>query len=279
MIIDFHTHIVPPEVKANRSHYNNVDRGFAAINGDPKSKLATAEELIGAMDKDEVDIAVALNYGWETHALCVQINDYILESIARYPERLVGFCTVNPAEGDIAVKEMERCIKAGAKGIGELRLDTQFPEGEFLEQLRPLAELMIEHKLMMLVHSSDPIGHAHPGKGTVTPDLLYNLAAAFPELKIICAHWGGGLPFYELMPEVKIVLKNVYYDTAASPFIFTNQIYGQVAQLCGADKILFGTDYPLLPPRRYIKEINALDLPQETKDKILFGNAKRLLGI
>ena len=279
MVIDFHTHIVPPQVKENRRQYVQNDRSFASIYRDSKAKLATTEELIAAMDKDEVDKSVVLNYGWETHTLCAQINDYILESVARYPKRLIGFCSAAPSEGEAALKELTRCIRGGAKGFGEVRLDTQFPEGGWLEIIKPFAELIIEKNLLLLAHSSDPIGHAHPGKGEVTPGLLYSLATTFPELKIICAHWGGGLPFYALMPEVKTALKNVYFDTAASPFLYTPQVYGQVAQLVGAEKILFGSDYPLIPQRRFLKEIAALDLPEATKKKILAGNAKKLLGI
>ena len=279
MVIDFHTHIVPQRVKENRHQYVQNDRSFAAIYRDAKAKLATAEELIADMDKDGVDASVILNYGWETHELCVQINNYILESVTKYPKRLIGFCSAAPSEGEVALKELKRCIRGGAKGFGELRLDTQFPEDGWLEIIRPFAELIVENNLLLLAHSSDPIGHAHPGKGEVTPDVLYSLATAFPDLKMICAHWGGGLPFYALMPEVKTALKNVYFDSAASPFIYTSEIYGQVAQLVGENKILFGSDYPLIPQRRFLKEITALDLPETTKKKILSGNAKKLLGI
>ena len=52
-----------------------------------------------------------------------------------------------------------------------------------------------------------------------------------------------------------------------------------MSQLVGADKILFGSDYPLIPQSRYIQEINSTDLPEEEKDLILSGNARRLLGI
>jgi hypothetical protein len=81
------------------------------------------------------------------------------------------------------------------------------------------------------------------------------------------------------MPEVKTALKNVYFDTAASPFLYTSEIYGQVVQLVGAEKILFGSDYPLISQRRFLKEINGLALPVEIKKSILGGNAQKLLGI
>ena len=74
-------------------------------------------------------------------------------------------------------------------------------------------------------------------------------------------------------------MSNVFFDTAASPFLYTPEVYNQVIQLVGADKILFGSDYPLLAQSRLLKEIGALDLPEETKNLILSGNALRLLGI
>jgi hypothetical protein len=279
MIIDFHTHIVSPKIKQNRDEYARRCRSFASIYSDPKAKLATAGEIIAAMDKDGVDVSVVLNYGWSTQPLCIEVNDYILESAARYPQRLVGFCSVVPSADESALKEVERCIKNGARGIGELRLDDHLKKKHSMALVKPIIEMIIQHNLILLTHASEPVGHLYSGKGEATPDLLYTLITAFPDLKLVCAHWGGGLPFYALMPEVKTALKNVYFDTAASPFLYTPQVYGQVAQLVGDDKILFGSDYPLIPPRRFLKEIAALDLPEKTKRKILAGNAKKLLGL
>jgi hypothetical protein len=123
------------------------------------------------------------------------------------------------------------------------------------------------------------VGHDYPGKGAITPDVLYPFITSFPDLTIVCAHWGGGLPFYALMPEVKKAMSNVFFDTAASPFLYSPQVYTQVIQLVGTDKILFGSDYPLLAQGRLLGEIRSLDLPEETKNLILSGNAQRLLGI
>jgi predicted TIM-barrel fold metal-dependent hydrolase len=231
------------------------------------------------MDKDGIDISVVLNYGWKTQSLCVEINDYIMESVARFPRRLIGFCNVTLNTGDTALKELERCVWGGVKGIGEIRPDIVSGKGKVIETIRPLAEFAIKNNLILLTHASEPVGHQYPGKGKATPDLIYTLITAFPDLKIVCAHWGGGLPFYALMPEVKQAMKNVYFDTAASPFLYKSEVYNQVSQLVGDDKILFGSDYPLIPQRRFLKEIHALDLPENTKEKILAGNAQRLLGI
>jgi predicted TIM-barrel fold metal-dependent hydrolase len=130
-----------------------------------------------------------------------------------------------------------------------------------------------------LSHASEPVGHQYAGKGKITPDLLYVLITTYPDITHVLAHWGGGLPFYALMPEVKEVLRTVYFDSAASPFLYVPEVYRRVGELVGADKILFGTDYPLLAQRRLIKEIDSLSLPAETREQILSGNACRLLGI
>ena len=278
MIIDFHTHVLPPRIKNNRSYYVARDSVFALIYPDERAKMATAEELIGVMDRDGVDISVIVNYGWGTHKLCVETNDYILESMARYPNRLIGFGAVLPgAPGALA--EIERCARGGIRGVGELRFDMPSLDFARKEVMQPLVEALQAHRLILLLHVSEPVGHVYPGKGGVTPERLYPFITNFPELPIVCAHWGGGLPFYTLMPEVREALENVYFDTAASPFLYRPEIYSQVSQLVGADRILFGSDYPLLPPGRLLREIDSIDLTEEARSLILSGNARRLLGI
>ena len=279
MIIDFHTHVFPPRIKKNRGKYIDSDPCFALLYSKKEAKLATAEELIASMDKAEVDVSVIVNIGWTTHELCVETNDYILESIAKYPKRLVGFGAVQPNSYEAALAEIERCAQAGARGVGEMRPDMQlFDLGDEI-LMQPLVEMLKKHQLILLTHASEPVGHEYPGKGSITPEALYPFIVNYPDLTVICAHWGGGLPFYALMPEVKRAMSNVFFDTAASPFLYSPQVYNQVIQLVGADKILFGSDYPLLEQSRLINEIRSLDLPEETKALILSGNARRLLDI
>ncbi|MFC1861993.1 amidohydrolase family protein, partial [Chloroflexota bacterium] len=238
MIIDFHTHIVPPGIKKNPSKYIERDPCFAILYSSPNPKLATADELIASMDREEIDMSVVLNLGWTTHELCVETNDYILESIARYPKRLIGFCTVQPQSLKAAIDEIERCAKGGARGVGEMRPDMQLLDTRDEEMMGPLIEVIMKHNLVLLTHASEPVGHEYPGKGIITPDVLYPIITSFPDLTLVCAHWGGGLPFYALMLEVKKAMSNVFFDTAASPFLYSPQIYNQVSQLVGADKIL-----------------------------------------
>jgi len=279
MIIDFHTHVLPPRIKNNRSDYVERDTAFGQIYSGEKVKIATAEDLINGMDRDGVDISVIVNYGWSTPALCVETNDYILESVARYPRRLIGFGAVSSYTDDAALKEIERCVRGGIRGVGELRPDTQSLDYSHKGIIKPFYDLLRKHKLILLTHASEPVGHLYPGKGGATPDLLYAFISSFPDVPIVCAHWGGGLPFYALMPEVRAALENVYFDTAISPFLYRPEIYQQVSQLIGADRILFGSDFPVIAQSRVINEIKAADLKEDARNEILSGNASRLLGL
>ncbi|MEE9198343.1 MAG: amidohydrolase family protein [Dehalococcoidia bacterium] len=279
MIIDFHTHIFPPHIRANRESYLARDHTFSHLYSDPKAKLNTAEDLIESMDANGVDVAVVLNMGWSEHEFCVETNDYIIESARRYPERLVPFCGVNPATGDDAVAEIERCAGLGARGIGELH---SYAQGYKLDDIRVMGPVMEEaqrHNLIVLTHSSEPVGHIYPGKGTVTPEELCGFIQGFPEAIIVCAHWGGGLPFYALMPEVKEALRRVYFDTAASPFLYTPEVFPTVVECLGPDKILFGTDCPVITQKRLLDQIEGLGWPQGLKGQVLGGNARALLGL
>jgi len=255
------------------------DAAFAQIYSGEKVKIATAEDLINSMDRDGVDVSVIVNYSWTTHKLCVFTNDYILESVARYPKRLIGFCAINSYTDDVSLKEIERCVRGGIRGVGELRPDTLLPDYTKKNIIKPFTDLVHKYKLIVLTHSSEPVGHQYPGKGNATPDLLYQFISHFNELPVVCAHWGGGLPFYALMPEVRQALENVYFDTAISPFLYRPEIYLQVSQLIGADRILFGSDFPVIAQSRVFNEIKASELTEENKEEILHGNARRLLGI
>jgi len=277
VIIDFHTHVFPPQLRQNRKDYLGRDPLFARLYSDPKAKVATAEELIASMDEEGIDLSVILNIGWTDHELCQQTNDYIMEAASRYPDRLVGFCAIQPRAGEAAIAEIERCARGGIRGIGELRPDIQGFDLEDEAIMSPVVETAKRHGFVLLTHSSEPVGHEYMGKGSITPDILYRFICRFPQLPIVCAHWGGGLPFYALMPEVKTALKNVFFDTAASPFLYRSEIFKHVAEIVGVDKILFGSDYPLMPPSRIIKQLRSLDMGLEAEALILGGNAEGLL--
>jgi len=278
VIIDFHTHIFPPWVIEKRAEYVRRDSCFSLLYSQPKARLITAEELIAGMDEAQVDLSVVLNIGWVSHELCVKTNDYILDSISRYPDRLVGFCGIQPSAGDAALVEIERCAKMGVRGIGEMRSDIQGFDLTDKLIMQPLVDTVVQHGLILLTHASEPVGHRYTGKGSITPDVLYSFILAFPELKLVCAHWGGGLPFYALMPEVARALPNVFFDTAATIWLYQPKIFKQVSDIIGSDKILFGTDYPLISQSRIMAQIKSAELSEQDRTNILGRNAQKLLS-
>ena len=277
VIMDFHTHIFPPWLNERRDEYIKRDACFSLLYSQPKARLATAEELLADMDEAGIYLSVVLNIGWVSHELCVKTNDYILDSVSRYPKRLIGFCAIQPGAGGAAMAEIERCTRGGAKGIGELRSDVQGFDLTDKTTMKPLVDAALKHDLIFLTHSSEPVGHEYSGKGSITPDVLYSFVTAFPNLRVVCAHWGGGLPFYGLMPEVAGALANVFFDTAATVFLYRPDVFEQVSGIIGSDKILFGTDYPLMHQDRVLAQVQSARLPAKDKAKILGDNAQQML--
>jgi predicted TIM-barrel fold metal-dependent hydrolase len=278
MIIDLHTHITAPEIIARRDVYCQRDAWFAALYDDPRARLATADDLLKALDSAGVDRAVAFGFGWADMGLCRAANDYTVEAVRQHGDRLIGFAIVNPCQPQKALRELDRCVAAGLRGVGELMPDGQGFALDDVSLLAPLAEYTTMHHLPILVHTSEPVGHSYPGKGAVGPGGVYDFARAFPDVTLICAHWGGGLPFYELMPEVRHALTRVYYDTAASPFLYDEQVLPLLARLI-PHKICFGSDFPLLRPNCYLHRFRSGELEPKALEAVLGGNAAHVLGL
>ena len=279
MIIDSHTHVFPPELIGRRESLLERDETLAAMFSDPRARMADAEELVATMDGAAVDLSVAVGIGWNDIGLAREANDYLIDAVSRFPLRLRGFCAVNPLWGDAAAAEIERCAAAGLSGIGELHPDTQgFDLGD-KTVMAPVVEAAAAVGMPILTHTSEPVGHTYPGKGNVTSATLCRFIEAFPEATVICAHWGGGLPFYALMPEVRESLARVYFDSAASPFLYREEVFAAVVGLVGADRIMFGTDYPLISQKRLMRQVVDSPISDDAKESILYRNAARLLGL
>ncbi|MBM4288084.1 MAG: amidohydrolase [Deltaproteobacteria bacterium] len=277
-MIDIHTHVFPPEIVRQRENYFGEDPAFRWLYDSPQAKLNTAEELIQAMADQGVEQSVIFGFPWRTLKLMRRHNDYIIEAQHRFPRHLIGFACVNALETGAAA-EVERCLAAGCRGVGELAFYHEGLGGDILSALAPIADLCMGYGVPLLLHANEPVGHAYPGKSPMQLGDLYSLVKAFPELTLILAHWGGGLFFYNLLKkEVPAALKNVYFDTAASPFLYRPEIYRLAAEILGPEKILFGSDYPLLPPSRYLKEMQEGGLSPEHQEMILGKNALRLFG-
>jgi len=279
MIIDVHTHAFSKEIIENRDKFCNLDPSFSLIYTNKKAKLATSEDLIHSMDEAYVDKSIVCNYPWSKMEHCIRMNDYILESIVKYPKRLIGFCTVSIDDEEKAASEVERCLKAGMKGVGEMGFYYSDITLKIIKKLKPIMEIVKKYDAIFLLHTNESVGHSYPGKSPMKLKSLYNFIKTFQNVKIILAHWGGGFFLYHLMPEIEKLCENIYYDTAASPFLYKKKVYLIAKETAGISKILFGSDYPLLSPKKYIKEVKDLNLDESEFKKIFGENAKNLLKI
>jgi predicted TIM-barrel fold metal-dependent hydrolase len=279
--IDFHTHVLPPSFQRDLETLRGRDATFASL-FDGTQRMATTDDLVAALDEDGINAAVAVGYGWCDPAMARKSNDYLLDAAQKHPGKIIPFCSVHPGWGDDPLAEVERCIAQGARGIGELHPTSQGIDLATDPHLDGLMELALRHGLPVMVHGSEPVGHAYPGKGIATPEVLLAFAQRYPQNTIICAHWGGGLPFYSLMPEVRKALANVYFDSAVSPFLYASDIFPVAVKAAGAKHVLFASDFPLMRPKRVLEQAReSLTLAGmgDDLDAVLHDNAARLLGL
>ncbi len=252
MIIDVHTHIFPPEVIAGRERFLDGEPSFAAIYADPKAPMVDADGLVEAMDRDRVDVSWALGFPWQREENARLHNDYLARAAAESNGRLRALGCVQPPLA-WARREAERALALGLSGLGELAF-----YGSDLDPaaLAPFCALCAEAGAPLLLHTNEPVGHRYPGKAPMTLAALYALIRQNPATRLVLAHMGAGLFFYaSLKKEVAGALANVWIDTAAAPFLYRPRAYGLAVELLGAEKVLLGSDYPLIPVERYQREL------------------------
>jgi predicted TIM-barrel fold metal-dependent hydrolase len=293
MHLDAHVHFMPPELAEHLSAFAEQEPYWGLLlTGNPPAHSvqgwASPERMIDDMDRAGIDRVLIQSEYRMTHQACVARNNQALELVRRWPNRVSAFACLQPKAGAVAMDELQRCLDGGLLGVGELNPYGQAHTLEDPDFLR-MVEACIRHNVPLNLHVSEEIGHFYLGK-TPTPLMhYYQLACRYPELKLVLAHWGGGLLFYEIMPEVRRALRNVWYDTAASPLLFpTERIFRQALQCVDHTKLLYGSDYPLLLyPRRqaepdfrpFLGEIDCLGLSPEVYADLMGNNAARLLGL
>jgi uncharacterized protein len=278
-VVDAHVHLFPPEIIHHRQDYLGRDARFDEIYCSPKAHMATAEDLLVQMKACGVDLSVASGFPFTDAGLCKLVNDYVLEQVALHPGRIAGLACVAPGKPG-ALAELERCLDAGLLGCGELAPVSWAA----IEAVRggadgydAIAGCLRERGLLLLVHASEPVGHAYPGKGRFYPVDCLALAEAYPGLKIVLAHMGGGLFLYESMPEVRKALADVCYDTAAVPYLYRAEVYDAAVSIAGPEKFIFGSDFPLLVPARYHEGLARLAPP--VRQAFEGDNARRVFGL
>jgi len=277
MIIDFHTHVFPPFFRNERNLYFPEEPAFQLLYNSPNSRLVGIEELLKTMDEEGVHKSVIFGFPWQKTDNFSRHNDYIIESVQRHPDRLIGFCSFAPLSPE-APKEAERCLESGLSGVGELATYDCGISGRHILAFKDIMKICSQFDVPLLLHTNEPVGHQYPGKSPMILSELYKLLKEYPSNRIVLAHWGGGLFFYALMKkEVKEVFRNVWFDTAASPYLYVPDIYRTAGEIVGFEKVLFGSDYPLLNPGRYFKEMESINLSSGSFKKIVGENAAHLL--
>lgn len=275
-VIDTHVHIISPELRREVQSHIQRDDFLAQICSSPVHKFASVEDLLAEMDRSGVAKAAVCSFPFSDEGICREINDYLLEAARSHPGRLLPMVAVDPRQRWME-REIARCHDAGAVGVGEL-----FPWGQKFDLVgndaSRLASYCCERGFPLLLHVNEPVGHDYAGKGTVSVIEAADFALSHPQLQIVYAHWGGGLLFYELMPELKRGLKHVFYDTAAGPFLYHSGIYRVAREIGLLHKILLGTDYPLISPHRYLQELAASGLNPAEQKLIRGENARRLFS-
>jgi len=276
LIIDFHTHIFPDDVSRNREKYSD-DPSFRLLYSSEKSGLIGLGELIDYIRDDDLSGAVAMSFPWRDADLCRLHNEYMAESASLSYGKIFPFGMV--PRGDISsVRKIAGEIKsAGLYGIGEIAFYEKGMDADAEKFLREVFEAAIDLSMPVCLHLNEPVGHIYPGKYEPCLGAVYMLLAEYRECRVVLSHWGGGMPFYELMPEVKEALRNVWYDTAATPYLYSGTIYKAALGIIPVEKILFGSDFPLLGVKRYREIIEAET--GESAPLIMGLNARKLLGV
>lgn len=229
-------------------------------------------------------MGVLLAWDAETHTgLPPVTNDYVAGIVKKYPDVFIGFASVDPWKGRLAVRELERAVKElGLRGLKCHPIAQAFFPND--RKFYPLWECCEAVKIPLLLHTGTTgVGAGVPGgnglklKYAQPIPCIDDIAADFPNLTIIGAH--PSWPWQEEMLAIAVHKTNVYIDLSGwSPKYFSPSLVQHANSLL-QDRVLFGSDYPFLTPERWIADFEKAGFKQAVWEKILVGNAKRLLGL
>ncbi len=283
--IDAHVHLYPTEVVVDPA-------GWAAACGEahwsrlctrrrkggaPVQLFPSVDELLHDLDAAGIERAVLLGWYWEKPATCAAQNRFYERCVQAHPDRLAACAAVHPED----LTELRRAQERGFVGVGELSPHSQgfaADDPRVSELLRAAGELGLPVNL----HVTDPASKRFDGWVETPLEDFTNWANAFPGTQFVLAHWGGGLAF----DAASRVLTNVWFDTAASPLLYDASAWERALAAVGAERLLFGSDYPL---RLFPKSDDAAGLvsfareargalPDAARSAVLGANAEWVFG-
>jgi predicted TIM-barrel fold metal-dependent hydrolase len=224
---------------------------------------------------DEADVGFGLLSAWHGPHGALIGNDEVAGWVAEHPDRLAGLAGVDLRRPVEAVRELRRCVgELGFKGLRIIPWLWELPPTD--RRFYPLYAACVELGVPVCtqVGHTGPLGSSEPGRPIPYID---DVAIDFPELTIVCGHIG--YPWTEEMVAVARKHPNVVIDTSA----YTARRYPpelvRYLKADGARKVLFGSNWPMIAPARALEHLDGLELPPETRDSFLDGNARRVFGL
>lgn len=286
-VCDAHIHLYPKTVYENPEKWGTT-RGesywlhcVAPCKGPQLQGWADAETLIPDMDAAGMEKAIVVGWYWEHSEVCLENIGWQKGWLGTHSDRLLTFAPFNASGGHEAIESIERAFDLNFAGIGELNPPAQ-GYGYDHESLLAVIELAGARGKWVNFHVTDPDTGDYPGKIDTPFAALISLAQSFPATRFIFSHLGGMMHLDQLAD-----LENVFLDTAAAPLLYDSAVYQTAVEQIGADRILFGTDYPLrtfprtLSQPEFVSHINQVrnsSLSNPDKALILGGNFQRLFA-
>lgn len=262
MIIDFHTHVFPDDFA---DHAMSVLSENAGVSYDASAK---ADSLLSVMDSCGIDKSVVL------HVVTKESQHSNVLKFAKEidSERLISFSSVMPD----SVHALEYIWYASDEGLRGLKfhpaLQRMRPDDE---KYFPIYDLARALNLIVTFHAGwDP---SYPDEVMASPESIVTVAKNFPGLRIVAAHLGG-LRLARDVFDNAAGKADIYMDTAYCDDAWLDKgLMTDIIRKHGADRILFGSDYPWHLPSREMGLVRSLDISENEKSMILGGNAERLL--
>ena len=261
IVIDCHAHIYHKKLAAR------AVKGVGEFYDVEMSCGGTAEELVGLAEKGPIKRFVVNAVAMNARSV-KKLNDLVAQECSAHKE-LTGLGTLHPDMDDAALdEEVERIISLGLKGI-KLHPDTQDFEADCPAAMRIYKR--ISGRLPLLIHSGDyRYDRSHPRRTA-------NIIDSFPSMTVVAAHLGGWSIFDEAVPYMKD--RSCYMDiSSVMPFISPERVH-ELIRLYGADRLMFGSDYPMWHPVKEYESFMRLDLTDDEREMILCKNAAGVFGI
>ena len=246
-IWDAHVHCYPEAVIADPAGWARDvgERHWLDLVTNGPQGWAGPEDFLRIMDRDGIEKVLLQGWYWENPETARRQNDWHAEWVARHPDRFMACACVHPDLPD-PVRELEAARGWGAVAVGECLPQVQCREGWNHPAWKRVIEWTTGAGWPVCIHVTEAAGHDYPGKVETPLGELLRLFEEHPGQKWLCAHWGGGLPFYALNGRVRKLLRNVWFDSAAGPRLYDARIWRTVIDLFGPRKVVFGSDFPLL---------------------------------